>query len=152
DIVLKYQDDLQTKFKDALGQQGQNGMTAAMQQIASTSSAQGWVTAGAWFNTISRVQNALADTSSLLPITTAPDGSRRARLYPKSLEYRTLASLQGLSDWLSIKAPSPPSTSNNPHDQLMTAAAGFFTDNKPGQDKPNTFFYMEEIFKIIDTV
>jgi conjugal transfer/type IV secretion protein DotA/TraY len=68
-LVTQYQATLKGALSGAMG----SLQDSSLKNIATTWSGQGWVTAGAWFNTIARTQGAILDaTQDGLPVTVPP--------------------------------------------------------------------------------
>lgn len=148
-LVASYQDALQTQFEQMAA--SGNEMGNDMQQIAQTSGAQGWVTAGAWFNTISRIQGALTEASQqLFPQTTAPNASNIHSFESRthSAEYNALKTVGYLDDWLAAESPNGAAQVTAQRNQKLLASAASSIQRAGDPNLPDSM--MEKLFEFID--
>ncbi len=140
-MISAYQTALQKNYQSGLS----SNMSTVMQQIAQQSGDQGWVTAGAWFNTIARVQNAVMDTQALLPRVYPPNAAAALSKNntPNTLRTETMDALERFQTWLAKETPSTTAGSGS----LLDAAAGLVQTG--GKDN---VLYMDVIFAYIDLV
>lgn len=139
-VVATYQDALQ----NGLQANSSNDFSSSMKSIASVSGAQGWVSAGAWFNTVARTQSELMDTTSLIPATQAPT------LDPASspLMGQIFTTLATFNRWLGKEhATGPPggNAGQSQQQQLHLAVAGIAQDNNS-----QPAHLMDGIFAFVD--
>jgi len=95
-IINQYQNALQA----AVG--ANTDFSQAMLAMAATSSLQGWVSAGAWFNTVARIQSEMMDVSALVPATTAPDITQQNNAIFKEVAGPALDEFE---QWLDAELP-----------------------------------------------
>jgi len=144
-LVSQYQDALQNAWTSDLGTLTDNSMNDA----ANLSATQGWLSAGAWFNTIARIQGEVMDTAALVPVTTQPEIMEIAAKngdVEKGLLQNTADSYGTFSNWLSQEAPS----SGSQTDPIKAADAGMAQEEKSKTDTGSGM--LEQIFKEVDII
>jgi conjugal transfer/type IV secretion protein DotA/TraY len=145
-LVNGFQTQVQTQITNLT--QSQSGY---MQQIATTSSDQGWVSAGAWFNTIARMEGEISDVAhDLLPVATPPDVKNiSGRFEPSTPAYEALAVMPPFENWLRMEDPSSFNGSPSQGGQLALAAA----DQVAGSSNNSSDgHFMDKIFELVDAL
>ncbi len=142
-LIAGYISNLQSGIDNS----AQRDFQANITQLADVSSSQGWVSAGAVFNTFARAQAAAMDTSGLVPATRPPQISSNAS---DSILARNVAPrLQAFAQWLNTQAPATSglggSSLPSERQQLVLAAAGF-----NGEAGDNSAHYMDNLFAMVD--
>lgn len=118
--VNKYVGDMKRGLTDRAAD-----FSKSMKKVAEVSGKQGWVSAGAWFNTVSRAQGALMETTGLLPATMGP----RINLAGGDplMSWYVAPAIQAFEDWLQATHEENQNTGSGSmsyEDQLELASAG----------------------------
>ena len=144
-LVTDYQGALQGLLNGVA-----SDFSPAMTGLETASINQGWVSAGAWFNTIAREQSAVMDVSTLIPSTQAPalKGEESATFKDGVVPY-----LKNFELWLTTEDPSTSSAASSgsglssQQQQMMQAAAGFA--QQQNNDAPHL---MDKVFMAVDLI
>ncbi|MER2520656.1 MAG: DotA/TraY family protein [Bdellovibrionales bacterium] len=142
DISLKYSTKLMDEFS-----KGTKDFGEILKQIAEVSGSQGWVSAGAWFNTVARAQGAIMEVSGLLPATKAPNFSLSgdpimiANVHP---------ALQAFEKWLAAGPPIPSSSGKTIEEQAILAAGEI--QYKAGGIRETSENTLDLILGVIDVI
>jgi conjugal transfer/type IV secretion protein DotA/TraY len=143
-LVSNYQQALQSAATSATG-----SFSSDMQNVASSTSSQGWVSAGAWFNTIARVVGDIATIiRDLLPHTTPPKvglETMQNKLGKNTPEYQTMEAMRSFQQWFNDETNSNAGGGAGSN-TLMTAAAGM------AQSGGTQTHVMDYIFWLIDWI
>lgn len=145
-LVSDYQNNLQTGAASV----NTSSFGSAMQQIASTSSSQGWVSAGAWLNTIARAQSEMMDVDLIVPGTQMPSlRPENSMLVGLGFMNEPFAALQRFNLKLRTVASTAGSSGNtlSQADQRVLAAAGIVQSQDDGQAH-----LMDKLFAFVDWV
>jgi conjugal transfer/type IV secretion protein DotA/TraY len=136
-FVASYQADLQKGISSA----GMGSFGSQMRDVAQTSSSQGWVSAGAWFNTVARTQSEMMDIEGLIPATRMPSLKEGS----SSLTGEAFTALKQFAQW--VNTPSLNTTAPTQSNQLVQAAAGIAEDANDGNTQ-----VMDKVFMLVDFV
>ena len=146
-IVLDYQSTLQGMINNQ-----QTAFVAALQQAASTSVKQGWVSAGAWFNTIARAQSILMDVARAIPGTKGPDFAAAYNSDDPIFADYVVPDLAEFAIWVRQASAIDPSTLNgstygnlsSQQTQMALATASF------AQSNDKSAHLLDKVFQVID--
>jgi len=143
-IVNDYQKELQNAASSVSG-----SFSAALSSIANTSSSQGWVSAGSWFNTIARVVGAISGAvRDLLPHTTPPKVDKvtqQNKLNKFNVEKSLTDKMIEFQQWFNNETSSTVGGGSGTNN-LQLAAAGM------AQSGGTTTHVMDYIFWLIDWI
>ena len=149
-LIFNYQGYMQTSFTNVL-----NGLTSTMATVAQTSMQFGWVGAGAWWNTIARIQGDIGDLAHNIPYTTSPphleEVVTKFNRGPGTVEGKLNIVMNDFKAWLDKETNSAiPGNGGNlsaQQYQLLIAQAGMMQED--GDKKPQA---MDLIFEFVDVV
>jgi conjugal transfer/type IV secretion protein DotA/TraY len=145
ELVANYMADMWSNLQ---GLSQNAGVADALAQVAQVSANQGWVSAGAWFNTIVRLEGEVSDISSIVPATKPPS---LTPIKDKFYDEQVLPLIQNFDSYLKAVDPNatwtPPTSLPGQQAQLALAEAGLQQNLQETNQN-----YFDRTFQLIDSV